>query len=224
MIHAQNPHIRAAAGAALLDSLRRHVKHPHKADRAARHAAGGVDRAAAGAQTGEGKAGAAAGLMDQRCLLDRLKNRLHTVLDRQNKAGGQLAERPAGVHQRGGIGQEFEIGHHVIELVFQRFHVGLRVVLRIRCGDGFCHTMKQVLDRFNRLAVGVPHQIAALQYRAGILTDLHVLSTLSSKHPYIENLLYTIQYIVYVYSAAVKSKNEKKEEKAIFSKCRCISV
>ena len=54
MVHPQNPHIGPPPGAALLHRLGGHVEHPHKADGAAGHPAGGFDGAAAGAQPGEG--------------------------------------------------------------------------------------------------------------------------------------------------------------------------
>ena len=43
---------------------------------------------------------------------------LHAVFDRQNKAGGQLAQPASGVHEGGGIGQKFSIGHHFMENFF----------------------------------------------------------------------------------------------------------
>ena len=41
---------------------------------------------------------------------------LQGVLDRQDEAGGELLETVAGVHERGGVGEEKEPAHDVIEL------------------------------------------------------------------------------------------------------------
>ena len=106
MIHPQDAHIGAATGAALLDGFGSHVKHTHKADRAGSHTAGGADGGACLPQAAEGKAGAAARLMDEGGILHRIKDVHHAVIDGQHEAGAQLTQRATGIHQGGGIGQE----------------------------------------------------------------------------------------------------------------------
>ena len=100
MIHLENAHIRAAARSSLFDGLRRGVKHLHKADRPGRHAAGRIDRAALCAQPRKREARSAAAFMNERRLFDGLKNRLHRILNREDKARRKLSQRTPGVHQR----------------------------------------------------------------------------------------------------------------------------
>ena len=181
MVHPQNPHIGAPPGAALLHCLCGHVEHPHKADGPAGHAAGGIYRAARRPEAGKGEAGAAARLVDQRRLLDGLENILHAVRHRQDEAGGKLPQRPTGVHQRGGIGQEFQLGHHPVEFLLQRRHIRLRLILEIGGGDGPGHPAEQPLHRFHRLAAVVLGQIPAFQHGAGVLTNLHGFESFHKK-------------------------------------------
>ena len=67
----------------------------------------------------EGEARPAAALVDQGGVLDRLEDAVHRVLDRQHEAGGELLQLAPGVHQRGGVGQELEVGHQPVELSSQ---------------------------------------------------------------------------------------------------------
>ena len=173
MVDAQDTHIGPPAGASLLDRFGGHVEHPHKANRAAGHPAGGVDRASRRAQAGEREAGAAPRFVNQGGLLDRLKNGLHAVGHRQHEAGGQLAERPARVHQGRGVGQEFQAGHQAIELLLHRSQIDAGFVGLVRRGNGFGHPAEQLLHRFGGPALVVTDQIAALQHRAGILRNFH---------------------------------------------------
>ena len=136
MVNAQNAHVGAAAGAALLDRLGGHVEHPHKADGAAGHASSGIDGAAARTQAGEGEARAAARFVNERGLLDRFKYGVHTVGHRQDKAGGQLAQRPSGVHQRGRVRKEIQRRHHLIEFLLQRLQIRFLVIRGVGGGDG----------------------------------------------------------------------------------------
>ena len=98
MIHPQDAHISATAGAALLDGFGSHVEHTHKADRARGHTAGGADGGTCLPQAAEGKAGAAARLMDESGILHRIKDVHHAVIDGQHEAGAQLTQRTAGIH------------------------------------------------------------------------------------------------------------------------------
>ncbi|MPN29490.1 hypothetical protein SDC9_176943 [bioreactor metagenome] len=123
MIDAEDAHVRAAPRAALLDGFGCNVEHAHKADGAAGNAACGADGRALLAQARKRKSGAAAGLMDQRGVLDRLEDGLHAVLHGQHEAGRELAERAAGVHQRRRIWQKAQRGHQLKKLVRRRLDV-----------------------------------------------------------------------------------------------------
>ena len=147
VVHPQDAHVGAAAGAALLDGLGGHVEDVHEGNGPGGHALGGHDRVVGRADAGEGEAGAAAGLVDQGGLLDGVEDGLDVVLDGQHEAGGELAQLPAGVHQGRRIGHEAEAGHHLIELLGRGRDVGFRVVVAVDGGDGVRHPVEHVPGR-----------------------------------------------------------------------------
>ena len=132
MVDAQDAHVGAASGAALLDGFGGGVEDLHKTDRAAGNAACGTDGRAFLAQAGERKACAAAGFVDERRILDGVKNLFHAVADGQDKAGGELSERTPRVHERGGVGQELEAGHELEEVIAERG--GIRIFIEVLIG------------------------------------------------------------------------------------------
>jgi len=67
-------------------------------------------------QAREPEARAAAGLLDQRRGLDRVKDAFDRVLDRQHEAGREHPHLAAGVHQRRAVGHELATRHQVVEL------------------------------------------------------------------------------------------------------------
>ena len=101
MVDAQNSHIGTAPLAPLLDGLGGGIEHRGKGERSRRNTLGGLDRGILGPQPGEGIACAAAGFVDQRAIADRRENTVHRIVDRQDKAGGELTEIGAGIHQTG---------------------------------------------------------------------------------------------------------------------------
>ena len=103
------PILAPAPHAALLDDIGGGIESADEGDRAAGDAAGGTDPVLFRSQAGEGKAGAAAALMNQGGIFDGIENRFHGVFDRQDETGGKLSQFPAGVHQGGGVGQEFQL-------------------------------------------------------------------------------------------------------------------
>ena len=110
MVHAQDGHVGAAAGAALGDLTEGVVVDAQEADRSGGFAGGGFDDAALGAQAGEGKAVAAAGLLDEGGVAQGLEDAggvaAHVIIDGQDKAGGELPEGSAGAGEGGGVGEE----------------------------------------------------------------------------------------------------------------------
>ena len=120
VIDAQDAHVRAAPGAALLDLLGGGVEDAQEGHRAGGHAAGRAHAGVLGPQTGKGEARAAAGLVDHGGEFYGVENFFDGVADGEHEAGRKLAELGARVHQRGRIGQEAPIGHHVVEGAGQR--------------------------------------------------------------------------------------------------------
>ncbi len=92
VIHAQYTHIRAAPGAALRDLSESAVVDAQKAYWPGRFAHAGKNQAGFGAQSGEGEAVAAAGLLNERRIPQRVENAArffaHVVFDGQHKARG----------------------------------------------------------------------------------------------------------------------------------------
>ncbi len=111
----QDAHIGAAAGPALLHHVGQLVEKLHEGDRAGSHAVGLLDRVALRAYAAEREAGAAAGFLDQALGGEGLGDPFHGVWHREDIAGGELLEVAPGVHQGGGIRQEVELRHHIVE-------------------------------------------------------------------------------------------------------------
>ena len=172
MVHPQDAHVGAPAGAALLDGLGGHVKHPHEAHRAGGHSAGGAHRGTRLAQAAEAEAGAAAGLVDEGGVFHGVEDLHHAVADGQDKAGGKLAQGPAGVHQGGGIGQKAQAGHQLEKFIGQAPDAGLLAVFPVGGGHRVSHPAEHLLHRLHRLAVFVLCQITALEYLHGIAADI----------------------------------------------------
>ena len=168
MVHPEDAHVGAAAGAALLDGFGGHVEDVHEGNGAGGHALGGHDRVVGRADAGEGEAGAAAGLVDQGGLLDGVEDGFDVVLDGQDEAGGELAQLAAGVHQGGGVGHEAQARHHLIKLFGDGVHVGLGVVVPVDGGDGLRHAAEHLLGRLRGLALFVLLQVAFFQHDHGV--------------------------------------------------------
>ena len=107
MIDVEDAHVGAPAAAALFHHLGGGVEDPHEAHGAAGHPAGAAHLVAPGPEVGEGKAGAAAGLVDQGHVPHALQDGAHVVLHRNDEAGGQLpCGRPAFIRV-GVLGRNF---------------------------------------------------------------------------------------------------------------------
>src|SRR5574341_1323202 len=83
--------------AALLDHLGGHVEDAHERDRAGGDPAGRVDHVPFGPEMAERETGPAAGLVDERLVLDGLKDGFEGILDakRRNIRAGVSTTRPA---------------------------------------------------------------------------------------------------------------------------------
>ena len=178
VIHPEDAHVGAPAGTSLLHRLGSGVEHLHKGDGAAGHTAGGVDGGTLGTQPGEGEAGTAAALVDEGSVLDGVKDVLHGVGHRQHKAGGQLAQGAAGIHQGGGIGQEVQTGHHLIELRRRGHYVSLGVKVAVALGHCVGYPAEEPVHRLGGIPVLVPGQVAPLQHCLGVFRNGHILSLL----------------------------------------------
>ncbi|MBT9161673.1 MAG: hypothetical protein DDT27_00210 [Dehalococcoidia bacterium] len=118
MVYVQDRHIGAASHPALLDDIGGRIKGPHEGNRATGNATGGAHSILLRPQPREGKPGAAAALMDKSGIFDRIEDRFHGILYRQNEARRELPQLSAGIHQRGRIGQKLQVGHYPIESLF----------------------------------------------------------------------------------------------------------
>ena len=117
--------------------------------------------------------------MDEGGVFDGVENVLHGVCHRQHETGGQLSQRTARIHQRRGIGQEIQLGHHPVKRTGGGRHIGLGIEDGVGCGDRIGDPVEQAVHRFNRLARFVSGQVAPLQHGLGVLRNRH--KTLSSE-------------------------------------------
>lgn len=101
VIHTEDAHIGSSPLPALLNLLGGRIEDFQKRNRTGSHAARGSHPAVARTQARKGKAGAAAGLVDHRRELHGIKDFLDGISHRKHKAGCELAERRARIHERG---------------------------------------------------------------------------------------------------------------------------
>ncbi len=164
VIDPQNPHIGAAPLAALLDRLGRRIEDGGKGQRPRGDALGRTDGGVLRAQTGEGVAGAAAGLVHQGAVADGGEDAVHRVLDRQDETGRQLAEIGTGIHQAGGIGQKIHAIDQVEKGIAQRPDLlGFPVDRRHRPR----HPAAQRFPGLGGVAFGIFQIVPPGQYRLG---------------------------------------------------------
>jgi hypothetical protein len=157
VVHAENPHVRAAPRSALLHRIGGGVVELHERDGSAGDARGRAHDAALLAQTREGEAGAAAGLMDERHRAQRVVDAVvpvrQRILDGKDEARRELAERTPRVHERRRIRLEAALGHEEVELLRRRLHRPLaRAVAPVRFGDHRGHAPEEILRLLRRLA------------------------------------------------------------------------
>ena len=115
-----------------------------------------ADDVVLGPEPGEAEAGAAAALVDQRHgaegVVDAALAVGERVVDRQHEAGGELAQRAAGVHERRRVGHEQPVRHQAVERLGHLLHGAHRcAVPAVRLRDRPCHAPEQVL-RLSRSA------------------------------------------------------------------------
>ena len=104
---------------------------------------GAVHHVVVRAQAREGEAGAAAGLVDEGGVLDGVEDGLHGVADGQDEAGGELAQLAAGVHEGGGVGQELEARHELVEGLLPLLDGGGGVVQALGLGAAPRHSCRE---------------------------------------------------------------------------------
>ena len=114
MIATEDGHIGAAPRPPLRDLPKRPVVHAQKADRPRGLARRGFDERLLGAQAREAKPVAAARLLNQCRVAQRLEDArpraAHIVFDLEHETGCQLPERRPGASERGGVREKAEGG------------------------------------------------------------------------------------------------------------------
>ena len=175
MVHAQHRHVGAAACSALRHLAEGVVVYAQEAHRAGRLPGGGLDQRALGAQAGEVESVAAAGLLDEGGVAQRLEDAAgalaHIVGEREHKARRQLPQRGAGAGEGWGIGEEGLGGQHPVVGAGGGVHVA--EPQRFHLGNVRSHAPEHLLDRFRRLLVVVAAHVAPDEHLAGILGQLH---------------------------------------------------
>jgi len=148
MVHAQHGHVGAAAGAALGDLAKGVVINAQKADRTGGLTGGGLDVGALGAQAGEGKAVAAASLLDEGGVAQGLEDAggvaTHVVIDGEDEAGGELPQRGTSTGEGGGIGEEGFGGKQGV--ILAREGIGIGGPARLYIGDGGGHAPEHLFN------------------------------------------------------------------------------
>ncbi len=173
MIDAQDPHVGAAARAALLDRVGGRVVELHERHGTGRDARGRPHHRPLGPQAREAEAGAAAALMDDRHRLERVVDPVLAVRerigDRQHETGAQLPQRPARVHERRRVGLEPALGHEMVEILTDRLHRPVaRTISPVCVGYGRRHPPEHLLRLLRRRPCLVLDQISLLEHGASV--------------------------------------------------------
>ena len=115
MVDPQDAHIGPASGSPLFDDIGGHVEDAHERDRAGREAARGGHTVGLRPEVAERESCAPTGLVDEGLAFNGVEDRIQRIVHRQDKAGRELLERPACVHQCGRIRQKRMGGHQIIK-------------------------------------------------------------------------------------------------------------
>lgn len=171
VVDAQNGHVGAAAGASLGDFTEGVVVDAQESHGTGGFAGGGFDDAALGAQAGEGESVAAAGLLDEGSVAQRLEDAggvtTHVVVDGQDKAGGELSEGGAGTGKGGGVGEESLAGEERVVLTRQRSDISGPFLFHF--GDVVRHTPEHFLNGLGGLSVISTAHVTLDQHLAGVV-------------------------------------------------------
>ncbi len=112
MVHNQDSHVGAPSSAPLLYDLGRSIEYSHERDRAACNPAGAPHNISLRTKAREAEACASAALVYKSHVLKSIEYPDDGILHRNDKASGELAEGKSSVHERRGVGEEVERGHH----------------------------------------------------------------------------------------------------------------
>ncbi len=104
-----------------------------------------------GAQAGERETIAAAGLLNKggiaQGLEDASRIAAHIIIDREDKAGGELSKRSSGTGKGGGVGEEGFGGEQHVILARQGFDIGCPHGFDV--GDVICHPPEHLVNRLS---------------------------------------------------------------------------
>ena len=163
---AQLPHVRAEPERALRERRADGGVELHHRDGAAGVSVRGLDDVVARAQFRESESDSAAPLLYHGGVVGDLHDGFHVVVRRHHEAGGQAAAPRAGVDDCGRVGKEAERGQQAVEPVLPE---ALEGVVRLAVRDGARHAAEQLGGRLQRVAVGVPPEVALLQDVLGVV-------------------------------------------------------
>ena len=175
MVHTQHSHVGTASGTALGYFTKGMVINPQETDGTGRLTGAGAHDGAFRAQTGERETVAAAGLLDQSRIAQRLENAgiflPHVIADGKNETGSQLSQRGTGTGKGRGIREKLTVRQHFV--VTNRGLHNVAAISLFRTGYVVGHTPEGSVNRFRRCSVGIAADIALFKHFAGILAHFN---------------------------------------------------
>ena len=176
MVDAKDGHIGATTRPTLADDLRGSVKYAHEADRSRRLATAAAYHGTLRPQPREGEARPTTSLLNKgcvaQCLEDAIVGPAHIIRNRQYETRGQLTQRRAGAGEGRRIGQEEEVGEHPVEERGRRDSILTPLLFSAR--DMRADAPKHIGHRLHGLPVRTLSQVATLEHRLGVLSQLDV--------------------------------------------------
>ena len=155
VVNIKNSHIGSPPHSPLFNNIGGGVKGSHKGNGTTGNTPGGADSIGFRSQSGEGKASPATAFVNKSGILYRIKDRLHGIVNGEDKAGGQLPQLPAGIHQGRGVGQKLQVSHQLVELLFPGPDIRLGVVDKLGRGNGLCHPAEHLFWGLDNLSLAI---------------------------------------------------------------------
>jgi len=119
--------------------------------------------------------------VDEGGIPERLEDLGERVPHREDEAGGELPQLPAGVHERRGVGEELQGRHSLEEPPLGPSDLRLaRAVESVRLRRGPRHPGKELLRRLDETTLVVARQVPPLEHGEGVGSEIHDL-TLSTE-------------------------------------------
>ena len=156
----------------LLNAFSGSIKGFHERNRTRSYTTGRSNGGTSRTQSGERESSTTTALMNQSSVPNGIEDPLHRILNRKNKTCRKLTQRATGIHDRGTVGEEIQVGHHVVKfiliirnMIFNIF-LGCAIYCLIRnfcLSNSTCNAMPHLIGSLDDVSIFILFQISGLQ-------------------------------------------------------------